>query len=919
MNSIFSKGSIWRKWDLQVQTRLDNHYKCLGTSLDSEKLEKLIKVTGLTETEIIKGEKSISADKYAKFFVNYVTLFTDISVIGITDHNTGKELDYLIEESKKTEGNLTIIPGVEITSTHGIHILCLFDPEKRWKENWTDSIAHFMTEIGLTGELFNSNKQPNNATKTSQEIMEIVEKKNGICIFAHITTDNGLFNRSLPTANGGAAHKDIYTHRLCQIVQIPHSGNIPIGTQDIIEGKDPNYNNKSVTKIKCSDARNLSKIGTDYSWIKADTTFYGLKQIIFEPTDRVKNQKQHPYEDKRKIYFDSLKLSGSKNFVLPDLDIPLNRELVALIGGRGCGKSVLLDTFAFLNEKHLKFDKNEKKKVIEYYRDNEGRTEPPPHLIIETILINKDKQKSKHTKVLSNRENLELPFLYLGQEQLSSIATNDRELTHIICDLIGIDINESGQEELKSQARNILGNINSLQQGIRDIIERYQKLGYTNGTDLETWINDYLSRLVEQQKRLSSEETKQTLLEINKITIKGFNMKEAKERINNLELKLKNLNIAKEIASFNNFIREIYPDNVSIENIDVNKQLTALNSLKEQVESDRRELEKEILILKKEFIQRGIKEDIVNLVQANEHLQIKINNIKKDFKSYKQLKQQLENLYIRKREMLNRVKRFLTNLQNNIIQGFQIFKNSHDNSILEEKELFIKLIEGIEIEGKIDFNFKNFAAHVLDEYIDNRRISNENDLKKIIAGTNPDGTSKEVNFDNLLLWMQKNNLETHKYFSRNGWNRFMYYVFTKWSEFFSVKAVAKLNGKPTEILSIGQRGTLLLKVYLATATDKQVFIIDQPEDNLDNNFIVNELVPLIRKAKQSRQIIMSTHNANLVVNADAEQVIVARLDQGLDYLSGSIENSKINRNIKNILEGGEKAFRQRERKYLLVK
>jgi len=106
-----------------------------------------------------------------------------------------------------------------------------------------------------------------------------------------------------------------------------------------------------------------------------------------------------------------------------------------------------------------------------------------------------------------------------------------------------------------------------------------------------------------------------------------------------------------------------------------------------------------------------------------------------------------------------------------------------------------------------------------------------------------------------------------------------------------------------------------LKVFLATATAKQVFIIDQPEDNLDNNFIMHELVPLIRKAKVSRQIIMSTHNANLVVNADAEQIIVARLDNEGDYISGSIENQTINQSIKEILEGGEEAFRNRENKY----
>lgn len=128
--------------------------------------------------------------------------------------------------------------------------------------------------------------------------------------------------------------------------------------------------------------------------------------------------------------------------------------------------------------------------------------------------------------------------------------------------------------------------------------------------------------------------------------------------------------------------------------------------------------------------------------------------------------------------------------------------------------------------------------------------------------------------------------------------------------------MVKLKGVPTEKLSVGQRGTLLLKIYLATATAKQIFIVDQPEDNLDNHFIMHELVPLIREVKKSRQIILSTHNANLVVNADAEQVIVARLDTThADYTSGSIEHPMINEAIKEILEGGVEAFRQRENKY----
>ena len=912
----FPRGSVWRKWDLQVQTRLDSGYSCIGNSLENGKLQQLIDATQLTQAEITAQEKSMTAEKYAKLFVSYVTLFTDVSVIGVTDHNTGKELDYLLNEAKQTDEKLTIIPGVEVSSSHGIHILCLFDPEKPWKDTWANSIDHFMTEIGLTSNVFNSSGQPNNSSKTSQEIMEIVAEKNGVCVFAHVATENGLFYRQSSTANGGTAHKDIYTHRYCQIVQIPHTGSIDTGSQNIIDGKDPNYENKSVTKIKCSDARKLSEIGSQYAWIKADPIFDGLKQIIFEPDERVKIQEENPYEDKRKIYFDSIKLSGSKNFVLPDLEIPLNRELIALIGGRGSGKSALLDTFAFLNEEHLKLDQNNKKKIIEYYRDNEGRTEPRPSYTFKTSLIDKNGDTSEFEKELSDKTNLELPFLYLGQERLSGIATNDFELTRTVCDLIGIDVNEIGQEVLTSKAREVLGDIDNTQQRIRDIIERYKELGYTEDTDLEKWITSYLSKLTDQQKRLSSKETKETLDEINKKTEKGLKLKELKEKTNALSLGLRDLPITQEITKFNATLKEHYPDHEMIQGIDVSKQTKTLSELQTKIEADMKKLRDEIIALKKKLIEQGIKEDVNTLLQASENLQRQISNIGKDIESYKQSKKQLTDLHEERRKILEQISNSLIALRDAITQAFKDFQNSRNDSTSEEKELFEKIIKGIEVEGKVEFNFKKFAKHVLDAYFHNRRVGNETDLKKLIAGTNEDGTAREVNFENLSAWIQKTDLSEQKYFIGDGISGLTYYIFTEWADFLGVKAIAKLNGKATEILSIGQRGTLLLKVYLATATAKQVFIIDQPEDNLDNNFIMNELVPLIRKAKQSRQIIMSTHNANLVVNADAEQIIVARLDQELNYLSGSIENPDINKNIRDILEGGEDAFRQRERKYL---
>jgi predicted ATPase len=98
--------------------------------------------------------------------------------------------------------------------------------------------------------------------------------------------------------------------------------------------------------------------------------------------------------------------------------------------------------------------------------------------------------------------------------------------------------------------------------------------------------------------------------------------------------------------------------------------------------------------------------------------------------------------------------------------------------------------------------------------------------------------------------------------------------------------------------------------------DDKPLLIDQPEEHLDNRFIFNELVPAFRSAKRRRQILIATHNANLVVNTDAEQIIVAESDAGLiKYSCGAIEDSNIRDKITQLLEGGELAFKKREEKY----
>lgn len=149
--------------------------------------------------------------------------------------------------------------------------------------------------------------------------------------------------------------------------------------------------------------------------------------------------------------------------------------------------------------------------------------------------------------------------------------------------------------------------------------------------------------------------------------------------------------------------------------------------------------------------------------------------------------------------------------------------------------------------------------------------------------------------------------------------------FAKWlysTDHISLKYSIDYDGVDIRKLSPGTRGIVLLLLYLALdEADDRPLIIDQPEENLDPKSVYDELVPLFREAKAKRQVVLVTHNANLVVNTDADQVIVAQAGSHapgqlppITYTSGGLEVAEVRKLVCDILEGGEDAFRERARR-----
>lgn len=137
--------------------------------------------------------------------------------------------------------------------------------------------------------------------------------------------------------------------------------------------------------------------------------------------------------------------------------------------------------------------------------------------------------------------------------------------------------------------------------------------------------------------------------------------------------------------------------------------------------------------------------------------------------------------------------------------------------------------------------------------------------------------------------------------------------------FLAPRYTLLFQGATIEQLSPGQRGSLLLIFYLLVDKGRMPIVLDQPEENLDNQSVVSLLVPVLTEAKKRRQIIMVTHNPNLAVVCDAEQVVYSSFDRSnwstIRYTSGSIESSGINKHVVNVLEGTKPAFNNRREKY----
>lgn len=652
-----------------------------------------------------------------------------------------------------------------------------------------------------------------------------------------------------------------------------------------------------------SDAHSLDKVGVfpndRITWIKADPTFEGLKQILFEPKERVRISDAMPdfKYDYNIIDHVVLNTAGVWNQT-----ILLNQNLNTIIGGRSTGKSTLLASMAAKFQK-IKDDENydfikglsdnvhvfwrdgqeADNKEIEYFTQNE----------IANIISRGDSDKL-FLEILTSLPEMREAYEKYKSDEAAKFASIQAK--------VSLFFEKRRQYKEKNAYVKTLGD----KEGIKREIEKLSK----ERDSIQCRLTDKKELLEKYQvvsKELADLRTKETLMrhdfeQLNLLATSEFlAVNPAVSCVGFTEEISRNISeeVQRTLAQSNAHIQEFIKTLVA--KVDNEFKTLARKIAEKQNDSDYQEGKK---IFDENKYLSHVMEQISSLSKQMLLIDKESQILEKLNKECKAIASGLLDEHLSYLDMMNSIA--------------SVLRIQHDN---------ITLSAGYDL--KRDFEEKlneciSLRSTAMNALIVNVAFQYQKKTKDSIKGCLMDLLNKALG-GNITF---KNGYDVQSFISMilsNNW--------------FSLFYCVDYEGDRLSDMSPGKRSFVVLKLLLDFSDKKCPILIDQPEDNLDNRAIYNELVKYIREKKKERQIILVTHNPNIVVGADSEEVIVANQngknapnDKGIkfQYIHGSLEHSMhrnsdeslpilyrcgIREHVCDILEGGENAFRDRENKY----
>ena len=829
-----------------------------------------------------RGDAPEEEEKYNEEIVEHCKK-NNISVVGLADHGS---VDASVSLRKKLENaGVTVFPGFEISTAEKIHIVCLFPP------NYDNSkLNRIIGGLGLS----NADKGTEISKETCLSIADRVEENRGFWYAAHITSDSGILK--LKAANVWKSDKLV-------AAQIPASmTEIDPNYKNIIGNTDPNYQrNHPIAYINASDVEYPEDLDKDQTsvLIKMSTpNFENFCMAFKDPESRIRlnSEKESSYQSS----IDFVKISGG---YLDGLSLDLSDNLATIIGGRGTGKSTLIASIQYaLGLKPV--GKEAEKDFNRMIDNNFGNGS-----VIEIVVTSNTQYGQKfhitkrfnQTPVITNENGEVIPLTIqeilpsieiYGQNEIMEIARDDSKIREVATRLFSIDETATkNTHKLIVENGRAISEIENRLSKANDSLDRLP----TIQTKLKYYQDAGVAEKLTLFERLSKEEGQfdsilnaipQKTAKFNKIEIGDYDNEELKE-------------LANEITSVNEEIDELN-----------NRYAKIIMSVQETYH-----VHKENWETKKRQYDSKLKESL----QSMEGIQDKSSN--EIVKDYMELVKESEKCKPLKdqHDVFERERKKLSENRLTLIENYKKACDERDHKLA----LSIKKINKKKLKGKVQISISpRQNKRVLIEYL----VNNVNGVgPKSLSGIEEYKGFDVFTFANdcqegkekLKSKYQLTTSTAEKIVNHLDNNAIRTIEEMILDDAVEIELAVNDHFKPLKDLSKGQQCTAILNLLLLD--NKDPLIVDQPEDNLDNSFIADNLVSTLRENKIKRQYILATHNANIPVFGDAEQIITLEESAGngriVDGGIGSIDDSKVRDKVISILEGGRNAFKMREEKY----
>lgn len=902
--SRFTRGSEWHRWDLHVHTKNTNKNDQFTSSTFDEfcidffkkAVENNIAVIGITDYFSIENYKKVK---------NFVVRLNEF-----------EELNDIQENIK----DICLIPNIELrmlpSTDKGklINIHCLFNPDyvsklnndffgtleyssgsRKHKMNY-DGFVALGRELGKTDDNEAHKEGVNNFVVSHSDLQKILDenyelRKNTIVVVSNSNQDGAsAIQKHYDLFENESGSLDATRQAIYKLSNMIFSSNE--NDKKFFLGLRDGVNKESIIQ-KCgslkpcvhgSDAHKEDKLfkpdQNRFCWIKANPTFEGLKQVIYEPS-RVYIGENKPSEalhkiDNLKLKFNSATKWENDIFCFANFNDTINFSpfLTCIIGGRGSGKSTLLNLIA---EKINKADEN--------FFD---RLDPK-------------EVKSKVIFTPDEIENIE----FLAQNSIEEFAKDSKKFTEAIYE----KLDKQANRELSDIEKTITENLKIFDDQIKLLENRIFYHNQLNDKKKELKKYENIIKTLADKIYL---ENKDALQSIQKQIIE---LKNSQNKYNDFYKKLKAIYDEYHVIETPQNNYDKYFNNL---HIGINSLLTNYNS--RDYSQDKKSIE-DLELQQSEHIKK-----------IEEYLKAKGMN-DENIKDAQSASSNIENI----KDEIAKLRKLILKLQKQrhqfnfdvLDEEIEKFSNKINIELEEINQLFIDIaklnrddVKLIKVEYRLD---ENIFDTTIDQFINHmnqyginvgekgtfKNYLRDVDLQEVLK------CKKPIDFIDKIA--NRKNSQTYKALIDifNQELHFQIYKLTILKNIRDIKnnKILKVfyDNKILENTSFGQRCTAAIVILISLGNNP--IIIDEPEAHLDSSLIANYLVELIKEKKQQRQIIFATHNANFVLNADAELIIKLENNSGnTEAKSFTIENHECRVDLLK-LEGGKEAFQKREKKY----